>query len=370
MQDESTCIKVPKTQGEKTIALASKLRIINKNLEIQSDEESVYLPIANRPSEDLLETLENQISDLEITTRVFPERNKPKPSLIELLKDKLPPHLLASLPRAIDFVGDIAIIEVPPELEAHKDVIGEAILTMNQNVQTVLAKAGTVTGTYRLREFKVIAGKPKTETVHNEYGCKYYVDLAKAYFSPRLAHEHNRVASLVKEGETVIDLFAGIGPFAIPIAKKHQDVKVYAIDVNPHAIEYLKENARLNRVFGRVHFILGDAEQVVNSKLAGIADRVIMNLPEKAIEFVDAACKALKPVGGIIHFYSFTNASDSLEKVKRNFATTVEKTGRQAVEILYARTVRETAPHEFQVVLDVKIQSTWRVKTHFQTEET
>ena len=158
-----------------------------------------------------------------------------------------------------------------------------------------------------------------------------------------------------KEGETVIDLFAGIGPFAIPIAKKHQDVKVYAIDANPQAIEYLKKNARLNKVLGRIHFILGDAEQVVNSKLTGIADRVIMNLPEKAIEFVDAACNALKPVGGIIHFYSFTSASDSLEKVKRNFAATVEKTGRGAVEILYARTVRETAPHEFQVVLDVKI---------------
>jgi tRNA (guanine37-N1)-methyltransferase len=80
-----------------------------------------------------------------------------------------------------------------------------------------------------------------------------------------------------------------------------------------------------------------------------------MNLPEKALEFVDIACKALKPTGGVIHFYSFTNASDSLENLKQNFAVTVERAGREVVEILYARSVRETAPHEFQVVLDAKI---------------
>ena len=355
MQTESTCIKIPKTQGEKTIALAKKLKLINETLEIQSDEESVYIPIANKPSEDLWQTLEHQTSNVEITTRFFPERNKAKPSLTEMLKDKLPAHLLASLPRAVDFVGDIAIIEVAPELEAHQHVIGEAILRNNQNVQTVLAKAGAVAGTYRLREFRVIAGTPKTETVHNEYGCKYYVDLAKAYFSPRLAYEHNRVASLVNEGETVIDLFAGIGPFTIPIAKKHQDATIYAIDLNSYAIEYLRTNAMLNKVVGRVHSILGDARQVINNKLKGLADRAIMNLPEKALEFVDTACKALKPTGGVIHFYSFTNASDSLENLKQNFAITVERAGREVVEILYARSVRETAPHEFQVVLDAKI---------------
>jgi tRNA (guanine37-N1)-methyltransferase len=355
MQNESACIKVSKTQGEKAIILAYKLKLVNNDLEIQSDEKSVYIPITNQPSEDIIRTFENQIPGLEVTTRFFPERKKAKPSLIEILEDRLPPHLLASLPRAMDFVGDIAIIEIPPQLEAHKNIIGEAILKTNQNVQTVLAKAGPVSGTHRLRDFTVVAGEPKTETVHKEYGCHYYVDLAKVYFSPRLSYEHNRVASLVKEGETVVDMFAGVGPFAIQVAKKHQDVKVYAVDVNPYAIEYLKKNVRFNKVVGKVHPILGDARQVVDEKLSGIADRVIMNLPEKAIEFVDAACKALKPVGGIIHFYSFTNDSDSLENVEQSFTKAVERIGREAEGILYARNVRETAPYEFQVVLDIEI---------------
>jgi tRNA (guanine37-N1)-methyltransferase len=180
------------------------------------------------------------------------------------------------------------------------------------------------------------------------------VDLSKAYFSPRLSYEHNRVASLVKDGETVIDMFAGVGPFSILIAKTH-NVKVYAIDVNPHAVEFLKKNIRLNRVEDKVHPILGDAKQVVEEKLVAVADRVIMNLPEKAIEFVDVACKAIKPTGGIIHFYTFISASDSFENMKLKFIDSVEKCGRKVEEILFSRTVRATAPHEWQAVIDAKI---------------
>jgi tRNA (guanine37-N1)-methyltransferase len=212
-----------------------------------------------------------------------------------------------------------------------------------------------VGGTYRLREFTVIAGEPRTETVHKEYGCQYYVDVAKAFFSPRLSFEHHRVASLVDNGETVVDLFAGVGPFSIQIAKNHQNVNIYAVDVNPDAVEYLKKNIRTNRVTGRVHPILGDARQVVESKLIGVADRAIMNLPEKAIQFVDVACRAIKPSGGTVHFYSFINKPDSLESLKVRLADAVKKSGKTVEKTLFSRIVRETAPYEWQAVLDVRI---------------
>lgn len=349
------CAKVPKSHGEKTIILANKLKIINRDLKIQSDREFVYIPLITQPPEEALKTLKQQVIRLEVSTRAFPARKKRKISLIELLEDRLPPYLLASLPRAIDFVGDMAIIEIPPELDAYKNAIGEAILKTNRKVRTVLAKAGAVTGTYRLREFSKIAGESKTETVHREYGCQYHVDVAKAYFSPRLSYEHKRVASLVRERETVMDMFAGVGPFAIQIAKAHENVKIYAIDLNPQAVECLRRNIRLNKVTGKVYPILGDARQIVDERLSGIADRVIMNLPEKAMDYVDVACKATKPAGGIIHFYSFINAYESIENVKRSFTRSVEKIGRTVDKILLSRCIRETAPHEFQVVLDVRI---------------
>jgi tRNA (guanine37-N1)-methyltransferase len=275
---------------------------------------------------------------------------------MEALSTELPPHLLASLPHAVDFVGDIAIIEVPPELDSYKKTIGETILKTHKNVRTVLAKAGAVGGTYRLREFSVIAGEQRTETVHREFGCLYSVDLAKAYFSPRLSYEHKRVASLVKRGETVLDMFAGVGPFAILIAKTHQNVKVYTIDANPHAFEYLKKNIRLNRAVSKVHPFLGDARRVVNDNLKGVADRVIMNLPEKAIAFVDVACRALNPSEGTIHFYSFVNASDPVEASKLRFTEAVERAKRKVAEVPFSRMVRETAPYEWQAVIDANIR--------------
>jgi tRNA (guanine37-N1)-methyltransferase len=351
----SLCVRVPKICGEKAIILANKLEIVKRELKIQRNKNFLYIPLTHQPSANELKTLKTQIPDCEILTYSFPERKKQVKTFVELLEDKLSPHLLASLPRAIDFVGDIAIIEILPELEAYKRTIGEAFLETHKKVRTVLAKAGAISGTYRLREFSVIAGKPKTETIHKEHGCQYYVDLAKAYFSPRLSYEHKRVASLVKGGETVIDLFAGVGPFAIQIAKTHENVEVYAMDVNPDAVEFLKRNVRLNRVESKVHPILGDAKQVVEKRLAEVADRVIMNLPEKAMEFVGTACKALKPEGGVVHFYSFVNASVPLENVKLCFIEAVEKCGRRVEKIFFSRFVRATAPYEWQAVIDAKI---------------
>jgi len=352
---KADCIKTPRREGEKTMILTSKLGLINKDLEIQRDEEFIYIPLTKRPSKKELETLTEQIVDCKVSVHSFPERKKLGTSLAQVLEDRLSPQLLASLPRAIDFVGDIAIAEFPPELGAYKTAIGEAILKTNKKVRTVLAKAGAVGGTYRLRKFAIVAGEPETETIHKEYGCQYHVDVTKAFFSPRLSFEHRRVASQVEEGEIVVDLFAGVGPFSIQIAKNHQHVTVYAVDVNPDAVEYLKKNIRLNRAMGKVHPVSGDARQVVKDKLSGVADRVIMNLPEKAIDFVDVACEAIKPSGGTVHFYSFVNKSDSLENLKARFSEAVEKSGRRVEKILLVRLVRETAPYEWQAVLDARI---------------
>jgi tRNA (guanine37-N1)-methyltransferase len=356
MPKESVCVKAPKTQGEKAIELANKLKIADKELEIQRDENFIYIPFLREPKGKKWETFEEQLPRCEVLTRIFSERRKRTTTFTELLEERLSPHLLASLPRAIDFVGDIAIIEIPPELDAYRNMIGEAVLETHKNVRTVVAKAGAVTGTYRLRKFVVIAGETKTETIHKEHGCQYYLDIVKAYFSPRLSYEHKRVAFLVREGETVLDLFAGVGPFAILIAKTHENVKVYAVDMNPHAVEFLERNIRLNRVEGRVHPILGDAKQVVDERFCGSADRVIMNLPEKALEFVDAACTALKPIGGVVHFYGFVGASDSLESVKLRLSEAFEKGERRVKNILFSRFVRETAPYEWQAVFDVEIR--------------
>jgi len=338
------------------MVLLRSLGLLSRELKIQQAEDYLCIPLIKKPSPAAIKEFEKILPEFEISTHEFPERAKRHRSLLDMLGDKLPPHLLASLPRAIDFVGQIAVVEIPPELERRKEIIGEAIMKVHKQLHTVLSKSSAVEGVYRLREFKVIAGIGETETIHKEYGCAYHVDLAKAYFSPRLSHEHDRVASKVKEGETIVDMFAGVGPFSVLIAKRHEDVRVYAIDVNPDAIDLLKRNLKENRVKQKVTPILGDVDQIIGERLSGVADRVIMNLPERAIEYVDAACETLKHEGGAVHYYDFTNTPNPLETAQVRLIEAVEKTGRSIKKILFARKVRAIAPYAWQVVVDAEIR--------------
>jgi tRNA (guanine37-N1)-methyltransferase len=355
MPKSSICIKTSKKHGQKIIALASKLELIDKSLEIEREQDNLCIPIDRQPLDNELTMLKGQAPELQLLTSLFIEKQVPKENLIQNLANKLPPNLLTMLPQALDVIGDIAIIDIPQQLKSSEKIIGEAILQTHRNIKTVLAKASAISGTYRVREYDFIAGEQKTQTIHKEFGCQYLVDVAKAYFSPRLSHEHERVASLVQKAEIVVDLFAGVGPFSILIAKKNPKVKIYAVDLNPEAVELLKVNVRVNKVENRVMPVLGDAKQVASSKLIGVADQVIMNLPETAIEFVEAACQAIKPEGGIIHFYAFVRSPDSIENLKLRFKIGVESTGRKVEEFLYAKSIRETAPFESQIVLDAKI---------------
>ena len=353
---EAPCLKVSKTYGEKAIILVRELNLLNRDLKIQQMEDHLHIPLVYEPSPIDVGKFNKNLPKFEISVCEFSTRAKRPLKLVDILEDKLTPYLLASLPHAIDFVGNIAVIEVPPKLEPYKNILGEALLKAYRRVHTVLAKSGAVGGVFRVRNFEVIAGTGKTETVHREYNCTYYVDLKKAYFSPRLSHEHDRVASQVEVGETVVDMFTGVGPFSILVAKRHDTVQVYAIDANPDAISYLKKNIEANRVKDKVSPIFGDARKVIREQLVGVADRVVMNLPEKAIEYVDVACEAIKPKGGVIHFYDFTKAPSPLDTAKIRLIEAVKKATRNVEKILFVRRVRATAPYEWQTVVDAEIQ--------------
>lgn len=356
MSKTAVCIKVPKKQGEVAIATAAKFSLMDKELVVLHDGDTLCIPLIREPQASELETIKTQIPQVQLSSATFTEKRAPTQTLQQVLDNKLPPHLLASLPQAFDIVGDIIIIEIPPELTAHQLLIGEALLKIHRNIKTVLAKAGDVSGVYRIREYSHIAGENKTRTIHREFGCQYYVDVAKAYFSPRLSHEHVRVALQVQTGEIVADLFAGVGPFAVLIGKRQPEAKVYAVDLNPDAVELLKLNVKINRLEKRVSVICADAREVAQTKLKGSSDRVIMNLPETAIDFVDAACNAIKPEGGIVHFYSFVRSPDSIENLKQRFSELVQKNSRLVESFLHSKCIRETAPFESQVVLDAKIR--------------
>jgi len=348
-------IRVRKDLGEKVLQTLRHLNLLDQNLRIRIMNDHLIAPILREPSTKELEDLRKKLAEVIIETTEFQTRKIKSKTIFDILGERLPPHLLASLPKSIDIIGQVAIIEIPLELQEYNVQIGEAILEVNSKVHTVLAKAGPISEKYRIREFEIITGKGETLTTHKEFGCIYRMDVRKVYFSPRLSFEHERVASQVKEGETVLDMFAGVGPFSILIAKRVGKVQVYAIDANPDAIRFLNENIVLNRVQGKVTPILGDAAMVIKEHFVGKVDRAIMNLPEQAFGFIDSVCMALKPIGGIVHYYSFGIKPDPLGKAKEDLEQAVLKAGRK-ISFLNARTVKSTAPHEWQVAIDAKVE--------------
>ena len=272
-------------------------------------------------------------------------------NLREALKGQLTDEELKQF-RAFDIVGDIAVVKLPDKLLPKKHLIGQALMQVHRHVRTVLRQTGVVRGEFRTRELEVIAGEPKTETTHREGGCDFRVDLAKVYFSPRLATERLRIAKQVKPGEVVVNMFAGVGCYSILIASQSGAARVYSIDKNPVAFEYMDTNVRINKVGDRVVPILGDAREVVEARLRGEADRVLMPLPELARKFFDVALLALKPEGGIVHFYDFGSEPELFDP-SFEFARAAAK-GR-AVELLKSRAIRSYATRVYHVVLDLKI---------------
>jgi tRNA (guanine37-N1)-methyltransferase len=251
---------------------------------------------------------------------------------------------------SFDIIGDIAVIDLPEEDVDIKTEVGEAVLRTHKAVKAAVLKSGVVEGKWRLRRFEHLAGERRTETLYREHGMTLKLDINKVYFSPRLSFERKRVLELTRDGETVVDLFCGIGPFAVLLAK-YRDVRVYALDINPDAVEYLKENILINRVARKVVPVLGDAREAAPG---GVADRVIMNLPKSAGEFLDTAMDTLKEKGGTIHFYTIAPEGDLWSRGEGLLKEAAGKKGRD-VRITGKRVVRPYSPRNYHVVLDARI---------------
>ncbi len=282
---DSLCLVVPKKKAEPVRRRLLEKGVLRKGLQIKSDAKNVYFPVTQRidlgyPVETTdFKEVEEQISDYRVLVDV-PEEIRPL------------------LPSSFDTLGSIALVKMAEEVAPYAASIGKAIIATQKAIQTVCMDSGVV-DEFRTRNVKVVAGEKTTETVHKEYGMTFKMDVAKVFFSPRLATEREIVAKQVQPGEVVIDMFAGIGPFSILIAKTRSPKIVYAIDMNPDAIAYMKENVALNKVES-VRPLLGDAREVVRGLEK--ADRIIMNLPHSVSEFVSDALASLKQ-GGIIHYY-------------------------------------------------------------------
>ena len=253
---------------------------------------------------------------------------------------------------AFDQIGDIIVIRIPDSLLSKKKIIGETLLEQVKTAKSVFYQSSDVEGDFRTRSLELLAGDNKTETEYKEYGCRFLVDVEKAFFSPRLSTERERISNLVQDGEIVINMFGGVGMFSIMVAK-NKKCSVYNIDINPIASKLCEKNISLNKLAGNVISINGDAGQIVKEQLENKGDRTLMLLPERSDEFLDAAISATKN-NGIIHYYSHMHADkkqDAPKLSKQHFIDVAKVKS----EILSSKIVRAVGPRYYQTVVDVRI---------------
>ena len=253
---------------------------------------------------------------------------------------------------AFDQIGEIIILRIPESLLLKKKMIGKVLLEKVKTAKSVFYQSSPVEGEYRIRQLELLAGEDSTQTEYKEHGCRFKVDVEKIFFSPRLSTERQRIADLISDGETVINMFGGIGMFSIVAAKK-KNCHVYNIDINPVAVELCSKNILLNKLKGRVESIEGDAAESIEKRLSGKADRVLMLLPERSDEFVDSAIRACKDEG-IIHYYCHIH-SDKKNDVPTLASTHFLSTTNVKSVVLGSKIVRPVGPRFYQAVVDAAI---------------
>lgn len=246
-----------------------------------------------------------------------------------------------------ELLGDIVIIQLPKELEGAKYLIGRKILELHPKAETVLNRA-EIKGVFREPQVEVIAGS-KTETLHKENGCIFKIDPTKVMFSFGNIEERKRMASISNEDETIVDMFACVGQFSIPMAKHSNPKAVYAIEKNPIAFDFLKENIAINR-FRNVHPILGDCRGVSPRK---VAHRVVMGYLFDTHKYLPSAINALRDEGGVIHYHT-TSHKGGIMEVEETITGIVEEEG-HTVKSIQSRIVKSYAPKIYHFVIDIVV---------------
>ena len=280
-------VSVNREDAQDSISILKRMGIIDNSHKIYNSGERVFIPV--KSADTIPESVPGTIINLD---------GKPN-------EEKLRPLIQ---PGSFDVIGHIAIIK---NIDG-KDYSSKAeeILQTRKSIRTVYLDMG-VKGDHRKRTLELLAGEDLPETLYRENGITLRVNVRKAYFSPRLATERLLISSRIRNGEYVCDMFSGIGPFSISIAKNAR-VRVVAIDSNCDAVEILRENIKINRLAGTIDAICADSSAEISRH--GKFDRIIMNLPHDAFNFIDNAYAALND-GGMINYYEINTVEGITDRM-------------------------------------------------------
>ena len=299
------CLKVPIRQAETVKQSLIKSGIFLKNFKLLKEEGFIFFPIGYT---------HDQQFDFPVEQKLFTPL-KQKFDFHSSLRNILPLELHKFIPTSFDRIGSLILIKLHPSLRNFYYIIGSELV--NQfTVTSVFNKVGDVETEYRTITWNCIAGPDNPITIHKMHGLRFKVNIQTVYFNVRLSNEYLRVANTCHDNDTIIDMFAGIGPFSILCASFHK-VSIYAFDINQSAIDLLNDNILLNKdlLDGTIYVSCGDSRELI--KPLPKANKIIMNLPGFAIEFLDKALEHLAQ-NGVIYLHQFIHLSKDEKKKDLN----------------------------------------------------
>lgn len=275
-------------------------------------------------------------------------------------------------------IGHIIHMNLKDNLLPYKTAIAEIYKDKTVGCRTVVNKAQNIDNTFRNFQIDLLLGDPDYQVQVKENGAAFEFDFSTVYWNPRLSMEHERIVKLLEPNDILYDVFAGVGPFAVPAGKKR--VTVMANDLNPHSYKWLAHNVTKNKVGHMVKtfnkdgrdFILQDIrdnllERIVNreQEMKEYSIHITMNLPGLAVTFLDAFIGLLKDnkqgitssstiPTPLCHCYCFVKGQDdpkmmAQQLVEQNLGIKLERD----VNLKEINFVRNVAPNKDMMRVDL-----------------
>jgi tRNA wybutosine-synthesizing protein 2 len=328
---------VKKTDADAAIKRIVSLGVFDRSRKVIKRQSHVEIPVIRH------------VSGCELVMQEEPAFYRIKPDLSRALQGKIPEECIHHIPRGWFILGEVIVVKIHPKLTPYEKHIGQALLDFYPRCCTVLADEG-ISGPFREPVRRAIAGS-KTRTVHKENKVIFNLDASLVMFSPGNLMERIRMSRFGK-GEYVVDMFAGIGYFTIPMAVHSRPRKITAIELNPNAYSYLCQNIRQNHVEEIVEPTLGDCAKVTPE---GVADRVVMGMVQVTDRYLQKGISALKP-GGILHYHQTIASRMYPAAAIRDVTQAAAALGCRA-EILSYVLVKKYSPGVVHAVIDARIDS-------------
>ncbi len=335
--DANLAVRARRCDAEITLMRVISLGLLDKSRKVLERGGYVEIPVRE------------PLPNCETVPQKDPAFYRRRPDLAEVLREELPLNALRLLPRGWMILGEIIVVKVHPALDPFEHRIGQALLDAYPRCRMVLRDYG-IEGQLREPVRRVIAGVGGTQTVHRENGVLFSLDAQRVMFSAGNLKERMRMSLLGKD-EYVVDMFAGIGYFSLPMAVHSRPARILAVELNPVAYDYLCQNIRQNRVLEIVEPVYGDCAKMTPKSEA---DRVVMGMVLVTDRYLQKGIEALRP-GGILHYHQTVPSWKYPAAAVKDVIDAASALGRRA-EILQCIRVKKYSPGMVHAVVDARIE--------------